>query len=506
MRRTKKQLTAPRALFLVVGAVFSLLALGHEARINPQQREAIQARLRQRGCFAPLAEGKSTTRGLTRGGRRSVSRGDELPQAAQQYSDYFSEVIRTELELPYGKQTEPSSHEFFRRDPYEGPEKIKIQEELGIRWKATGPPTSVPKWIELAKNYREALVKRGIDPDKTFVPAFVFFKEIGGGKREYLFIDPVKEKFPEDMSEWQPLTKDVQFNVPFAPIYEAMQQGKFPLLDAAHDVSHFVSFLRFPEFAQAVRSRLSKMTPEEVTSAFKGREYWLTEALSLPDPSGQPANQKFLKGNGRSVKLREVAEIEQELEGMSEKALIDYAYKSAKQLESQLRDVSGGNSNSAEKWYYLSESFGMSAEAMLEENLEGSQPIKPAMELANVYFNNAPVSLHANPKALTNETATFNLNTFAAAQKFLALSLKENKLGDTDRKEALKRLVQFTSRTEHLLTQKPFTYEEWADAFLKGDLPKDEPIPQMLTGLFPNDAVYRYYLGRGQPRPPKPRE
>ncbi|MBI3542304.1 MAG: hypothetical protein HY075_03380 [Deltaproteobacteria bacterium] len=508
-----------RVLFLLA-SVGAFHAHAHEARTLAEQRQAIQARLRETGCTPELTSplpaaarsltrGGAATRGLTRGGENPTA-GPRLVAAAEQYSNYFFQVIQAEFELPYGKPDDPKSHEFFREDPFEGPEKIAIQEELGVKWKGSEAPTSTPTWVELARNYRAALKRRGIDPASTFVPTMVLYRDLGQvpspktgklvTKREYLFVDPLAESFPADMSKWRLLNKDVEFNIPFQPIFEAMQQGKFPLLDATHDVSHFVAFLRFPEFAAAVRARLKAASADGATSGFKGREYWLTEALSLPDPQGQAANEKFLRDQGRPTETRPVVELERELGKLDEPTLIDYAYKLARQLESQLRDVSGGNSNSSEKWYYLSESFGMKARDLLREDLSRSTPIGPVMALAKVYFENAPVSLHANPKALTNETATFNFNTFATAQKLLALSLKAGKLGGVARADALRQLVRFASRTESLLTQRPFSYAEWAESFLKPDLSASDPIAKMLTGLFSNDVVARFYLGKGQAR------
>lgn len=499
---------------LVLGLLFSIPVSAHEARVNPEQRRAIQERLEQTGCLDLVAKAGGGTRGIsrgvTRGGTRSVG---GLPAAAEQYSSYFSMVIPAELDLPYGHEGDPKSHTFFQKDPYEGAEKMRVQTELGIKWGAEGSPTVVPTWMEFAQNYRAALKARGVDPSKMFVPSLVLYRDLGEVvspttqkktmKREYKFVDPLTEQFPADMSQWKLLNKDVQFNIPFAPIFEAMQQGKFPLLDALHDVSHFVSFLRFPEFSQTVLAQMKKMKTEDVTSGFKGREYWLTEALSLPDPASQQLNHDFLAKNNRSTAVRDVAQIEKELAALPEKDLLDYSYKQAKHFESVLRDVSGGNSNSAEKWFYLSESFGMRAQDLLNEDIERSPAIGSVMNLAKNYFENAPVTLHANPKAITNETAVFMFNTFVGAQKLLALTLKKGKEGSISRSEALKQLAKFTSRTEYLLTEKPFTYQEWAEAFLNAELPKDHPVAKMLTRVFDNETVVNFYLGKGGVRPKK---
>lgn len=510
---------------LLLGFLSSLSLCAHEARINPQQRQAIRKLLQNTGCVDAfgkiiLEQPRERTRGNTRrtnldvsrGRTRNISAASTLPDIAEEYNQYFSKIIAAELALPYGKETDPKAHLFFRQEPYEGPEKLQVQEELGIRWNTKDAPTVIPTWLEFAAKYRAALKRRGIDPMSTFTPALVLYKDLGEVvnnttgkktmKREYLFIDPLTDSFPEDISLWKILNKDVQFNIPFTPIFEAMQKGKFPLLDAVHDVSHFVSFLRFPEFAQSVRKQMNN-SPSVVTSGFKGREYWLTEALSLPDPNGERVNHSFLSKQGRPTKVRSPKEIEKELSRLGDKELVEYSYNLAKHMESQLRDVSGGNSNTAEKWYYLSESFGMSAEDLMNEDISKSDPLPYVMALGKVYFDNAPISLNANPKALTNETATFSFNNLAAAQKLLALSLKEKKDGGFSRKEALDRLVQFTSRTEHLMVTKPFSYEEWTKAFLQNDLPKSEPVAQLMQQVFPNEIVSKYYLGEGQARPAK---
>ena len=149
------------------------------------------------------------------------------------------------------------------------------------------------------------------------------------------------------------LNKDVEFNIPYGPIMEALKEGKFPLLDAVHDASHFVGFLRFREFPQTVRAQVAKAAPEDISRGFKRREYWLTEAMSVLDPEGQAKNHQFLAERDRPTRVRSVAQIEEELARLSEAELLEYAYQSARHFESQLRDVSGGNSSSAEKWFYL---------------------------------------------------------------------------------------------------------------------------------------------------------
>ena len=123
------------------------------------------------------------------------------------------------------------------------------------------------------------------------------------------------------------------------------------------------------------------------------------------------------------------------------------------------------------------------------------------MGLGKTYFENGPITLNANPKAMTNETATFSFSTFVTAQKLLALALRDKaQMGATDRKQALAYLVKFTSRTEYLLTERPFTYREWGTSFLQGDLPTTDPVAKLLMNVFNNDLIPRYYLGPGELR------
>jgi hypothetical protein len=51
-------------------------------------------------------------------------------------------------------------------------------------------------------------------------------------------------------------------------------------------------------------------------------------------------------------------------------------------------------------------------------------PIQAAMRLAETYFDGKPITLKANKKRLSNETATCTFNTLVTAQKILALRIE----------------------------------------------------------------------------------
>lgn len=523
------------ALLIFLEFSFSLPSLGHQS-YREVQREKIHARLIAAGCGDMLLghTDSPTVRETSRSGvnrGRSLPRGLEDNRAAEdfgRYSDFFSLLIREEFNVAYGYEGDPLMHESFRRDKTEGAAKIAVQKELGITWPDDGAPTSVPTWLALARNIHSG--------EPTFDAALIYYRKTGSVERngkvedvyEHCSIAPARgDAFPNARDGWRLMTKDtelngVKFNIPFDVVFLAMKDGKFPMLDAIHDISHFVAFQRFPEFARSVHDQMRKLTLLQVKDApgFKSREYWLTEALSLPDPDGEKANHALLASYERPTRQsRLIGQIENELENMRathEKRFIEYALASGRHLESQLRDVSGGNSSGGEKWFYLSETFGMRAQALLEENIQREgmtdhgraqygSPIGAAMQLAQTYFEGGPVTLKANKKRLSNETATFTFNTLVSAQKILALSLQQDQLNGVSRVNALKALLKFTARTEYLLAKKPFTYRQWARSFLQIDLGKRDPMYQMLTTVFPNDIIAKYYLGVGEKRPVKPK-
>lgn len=498
---------AYRLSFLIfnVLSLIGLLSFSTELDVNQRLRTRIHQGLTNTCQKAVTRSAPVPTRSAT----RSAS---PRQDAVEQFSDFFGRALQMEWGVPYGHESDPNSFYFLKNDLHEGPAKLKFYEWLGYIWGLGEAPTVSPTWMQLAKNIRAQLSALGIPLSETFVPALVLYKKIGEKLNaqgqmenvfEYLFIDPISEAFPTDRASWTVLTKDVQFNIPFAAILQAMKVGKFPMMDANHDVAHFISFLRFPEFAKTLRSQLARLTEADITRGFKLRQYWLTESLSVLDPTTDP--RVFLARFQRPSQTRSLAEVELEIAKIPQKKLLTYAVELSRYFESQLRDISGGNSNSAEKWYYLSESFGLRAQDLMEENLQRSEHLYRIRELADTYFREGPITLNANPKKMTNETATFNFNTFVVAQKLLALLLMEKQdvipqLANWSREEALASLVKFVARTEWALTSKPVSYREWTESFIAGNMDPQSPLAQLLVTVFGHPFVSKYYLGIGAKR------
>ncbi len=508
-----------KVLFCLFFFLSPLLAFSTELTSKSDYRTRVLKSIQgQSSCKAAVTRG-GTSRGAVT--RSAISRSASpvhvsvLPFKVQEFSDRYAKVIQAEFEIPYGFEHDPQSYFFFKNDPYEGEAKLKVYEQIGYRWSAPGAPSKSLTWMEQAQNYKQYLIHSGRDPKKNWTPVIVLFQKSGKAvdpatkkevdKFDYLFIDPLTDSFPSDMTPWSVLTKDVQFNIPFSAIFSAFQKGQFPILDANHDFNHLVSGLRFPELTQTIIEMIQKVDPKNISLGFKRRQYWLTEALSILDPSSHQANHAFLKKQGRSTKLRSVESLEKELRQMDEAVLVDYALQLSRYFESQLRDVSGGNSNSAEKWYYLSESFGMKAKDLIFEDVRSAERLDRLSELSRTFFDNGPVTFSANSKKMTNETATFNFNTFVTSQKILALLLSSAdsnllKAAGYSKRLALQDLVQYVSRIERLLIQKPFTYQEWATSFLSQEMPLNLPMSEMLMSVFGNELVERIYLGVGEKR------
>ncbi len=512
-----------RYLLLVLISSVSLSSFSTQLAQNPsltlrtrihQQLSRLNPSLRCEAVFSQPISTTSTTRGITRGATRGIQPQNNLAAKVEEYSQKFSEVIKIEFDLPYGHESDPKSFYFLKNDPYEGPNKMKIYKELGVNLSEKSTD-KISTWMDFARNFRAALEKRNLEPKDFLVPSLVFFRTTIDNKKEYKAIDPLSEALPEG-TDWIVLNKDIEFNLPFSVILTMMREGKFPLLDAIHDTAHFVSFLRFTEFTSYLREGMTRNGDSKPTKGFQRRMYWLAEALSVLDPNGAAANQEFLDLQKRPTDIRDIESIETELAGFSERKLLAYSYKLARHFESQLRDIAGGQSNPAEKWYYLSESFKMSAKDLLSvdllfedlpstdlSNMKGLGIIE---DLSKTYFDQGPVTLNANPKQMTNETSTFSFSTFVTTQKLLTLILHKDKkqtlekLNSMSRAQALSYLIKYTSRLEHLLTIPPFSYKTWAQSFLKPNLDLSDPVSVVLTTVFGNNIVKNYYLGIGADR------
>ena len=432
----------------------------------------------------------------TRGIQRGLEAKTELDQLVEEFSKNFGPIIQAEFSVPYGAEKDSPSYLFFKNEGYEGKEKLKVLTELGYRWKGkeTAPEVS-PSWMEVAKKYRDLLIERDIDLKETFVPALVFFRANSDGKVEHKLVDPLSESLPSSLEGWQVLNKDVQFNLPFSAMLMAMREGKFPLLDAVHDLSHFISFLRFPELAREIRKEILLARDSDITPGFKRRQYWLTESLSVLDPNSTQENIKFLNKWNRPVGEENINSIENSLKKMKTQELIQYALDSAQYFESKLRDISGGNSSAPEKWYYTSLTFGMSPDALLNKDISQLESLNKVYELARTYFQNKSLKLNINPKIMTNETVAFSFSTFVNAQKILALYLSAKK--DISSKTALEYLRQFVARTEYLLSAEPYTYTEWAQHFLRSSLDPESRLAKTLMVVFGNEIVSKFYIGVG---------
>lgn len=464
---------------------------------------------------------RSATRGVTRGARsvepisrQSTSRPflAEIFQQIENFSLRFQALIKVEFGLPFGGGDNLTTFQYLIRDKYESKEKFSITKKLGLKWNGSDEPSVCPDWITLATNYRKAQADLGIAENDSFVPVMVFYKEImvtKDGKlvpgMDYRFVDPLKEDINGLTAEWKILTSDVQFNLPFSAMMEAMKKGLFPMLDAVHDIYHFVSFLRFPEATKALRRALDQVSVADYSSGFKRREYWLTEALSLVFPESQQANSEFLRINRGRVRAKSIKQIRLELGQLKESDLIEYSLKLANHMGSQLRDVSGGNSSPAEKWFYLGDIVGVPGRALVDNILPEKQDLTAVTYLSDSYFRNGPVLYAGNPKPMTNETATFSFSTFNMAHRLLAQALGSNFRDHFKRritkKQLLQDLLEYSARTEFLIRSEQPTIQSWYENFLTKDMDPNGPIGQLLTTVFGNEIVTRFYLGEGEKRP-----
>jgi len=456
------------------------------------------------------------TRGVSRGARTielvpKTLFHSKIQKQIDDFSLRFRDLIKIEFGLPFGGGDNLSTYQFLIRDQSESKEKLYWTQKLGFKWSGSDEPSQSPDQLTLARNYKKALEELGIDESSFFVPAMVFYRDISVSKngvqtpsKEYRFVDPLKEDINSLDADWKILSSDVQFNLPFSAMMEGMKQGMFPMLDAVHDIYHFVAFLRFTEGTKALRASINKTTIADYSSGFKRREYWLTEALSIMLPDAQMANAQFLKSHRSDSAAKSLDQIRAELKSLKESDLIEYSLKLSVHLGNQLRDVSGGNSSPAEKWFYLGEVVGVSGKDLVDAVLPAKQDLSSVQNLSESYFRNGPVVFAGNPKPMTNETATFSFSVFNLAHRLLAQALSggyKNHFDKIPKRELINDLVEYSARSEFLLRSEQPPINLWYSQFISRDMLASEYIGQMLRTLFDNDIVSRFYLGEGEKRP-----
>lgn len=232
-------------------------------------------------------------------------------------------------------------------DPNGGEEKIKILRKLGFQINNKG--IKAPRYIDFVNNYLKQLAELGIPQSESILPAVVLWR-VNERQLEYRFVTPGIDPWPSEPG-FQ-MTTPPYFNLPYEVILKAHQNGKFPLINSGvHDIFHFVSFLRNPEFTKTLRLGANKITNPRPVKYMGFRLNFLDEWLSLGNPNLKERIRtelslfkKFPEDDGRSFKS-----FLDSVNSMPEETLIAYAYRLEKVYPTLLQEYGGAVTRSAEK-------------------------------------------------------------------------------------------------------------------------------------------------------------
>jgi hypothetical protein len=246
-------------------------------------------------------------------------------------------------------------------DPSRGTEKIRLLQLMGFR--KIGDRVVAPNYSSLISNYITALKKAGRIEKETILPALVLVKGPPGEANGHILITPGIDPWPNEAG-YRILSSKEMFNIPFRAILKGLKEGRFPLLEASHDVSHFISFLAHPEYVATLREVISKLPElEKFPRSFSRRLFYAVELLTLPNPLHKEQIRKMLlfpgvKSTNDHIPFSDYMKYFEEL---PVKQVIAHAQNLTKHYDSHLVDYGGGTSRSFEKNQLLLEDFALTS-------------------------------------------------------------------------------------------------------------------------------------------------
>ena len=251
--------------------------------------------------------------------------------------------------------------EWVAADPSKGAEKIKLLQLMGF--KKIGDKVVAPDYTSLIFNYSKALRKAGRTQKETILPALVLVKGPPGEAKDHILITPGIDPWPTEPG-YRILSSKEMFNIPFRTVLKGLKDGRFPLLEASHDISHFISFLAHPEYVATLREVVSELPElEKYPRSFSRRLFYALELLTLPNPTHKEQIRKMLLFPGVKSKNERIpfSEYMKFFEEVPVNQLIAHAQVLTKDYDSHLIDYGGGTSRSFEKNQLLLEDFNLNS-------------------------------------------------------------------------------------------------------------------------------------------------
>jgi hypothetical protein len=232
---------------------------------------------------------------------------------------------------------------YVHKDTSRREEKLEILKLLNFIFTKNG--LQVPSHAEFIQSFLEVLKAKEISIKDTILPAVVLVRG-----EEFLLVTPGVDAWPTEPG-YRILKSDELFNIPFRAVLTALKNRRFPLLDASHDVFHFVSFLMNPHYADQMASVLQRASADRYPKSFGRRMFFILELLSLGNPSKKlemRAQLLFPQSRGGKVGLK-FAEYQQLFDQLPSQKLLEHAEFMIKNFESYLIDYGGAVARSYEK-------------------------------------------------------------------------------------------------------------------------------------------------------------
>ncbi len=270
----------------------------------------------------------------------------------------YRETFENDFSVTAQKKWQKTIQEEIRdieKDPSEGHEKVSMLKKFGFTF-SEGKITA-PSYYELIGNYLTE-AKKGAAAEDIILPSIVLIKDDPKGlqARKYLLITPGVDSFPKEEG-YRILLSQEMFNIPFREALAWFQKGRFPLLDATHDIYHFVSFALHPKYATQMYKTVKKLHPEKYPRFFSRRWFYILEYLTLANPNKKEELSELLE-LPKKIKLKRVipyAKYVQYFQDQPIEKVIKHAEKLIKELPSLLVDYGGGTARSYEKFWYINE-------------------------------------------------------------------------------------------------------------------------------------------------------
>lgn len=262
-------------------------------------------------------------------------------------SDY-SPLLQEAWKIEFTQEAES-----FRLDPANGVKKWEIFHKLGFSG------TKTPDYFEFLKKYLLELKAQNRKVDDSLLPALVMVKGEVGQVTEHRLIVPGIDSWPLDPG-FRFLTSEEVFNIPFRSVLEGLKKNRFPLMDAIHDVSHFMSYLQNPAYTKALITAARKIpVMDKYPVHFSRRLLFALEFLTLADVSQVEKIKDLLlfpKSHG-GPEYRPVSDYKAYFDRLSTKALLQHAQKLVSEYDSMLMDFGGGVYRSFEKNEMIKDQF-----------------------------------------------------------------------------------------------------------------------------------------------------